>query len=154
MSKISAPISDFEKNDYYQLVKQAIGIWNNCGIFNFVLQDFPQNANIVINWTKVGTVFEGMCKYRSIVASEIKSVTIDIGLPNKFSQKIVDNSTILHSILHELGHAVGLGHGVDENDVMFVPHKKTLKNLSENDLFVLKKLYSVPIGSDLNKILQ
>lgn len=149
VSKISANIPENEKNDYYFLISKAVNIWNELGLFRFEIINTPQNADITIIWTKVGRVFEGMCKYKSIIASEFRSVSVEIGLPNPNSPKIVNNSTILHSILHELGHSVGLGHGVDENDLMFVPHTKTLDKPSENDVFVLKTLYSFPLGSIL-----
>lgn len=153
MSKIiSNFVSEAEKTEYYGIVEKALNIWNKYGLFHFSLQNFPQNADIVINWVKTGRVYEGMCKYRSIIASEIRAVTIDIGLPNEYSPKTINKASILHSVLHELGHAAGLGHGIDENDIMFIPHKKTLDKPSENDIFVLKKLYSVLPGTDFSTI--
>ena len=43
--------------------------------------------------------------------------------------------------MHEFGHAVGLGHGIEPDDIMFVPHQKNISVPSENDLYVLKTLY-------------
>ena len=43
--------------------------------------------------------------------------------------------------MHEFGHALGLGHGVEIDDIMFVPHKKNIPVPDENDLYVLKKIY-------------
>ena len=93
-----------------------------------------------------------MCKFRSIIASEIKAITIDIGLPNPNSPKKIDKATILHTILHELGHSLGLGHGVEVDDIMFVPHQKTLNKPSENDIYVLNTLYKNQIGNHFNQI--
>lgn len=153
ISKISSKfISETQKNEYYYLIEKAINIWNKLNCFCFIISDTPQNAHIIINWVKTGRVYEGMCKFRSIIASEIRSVTIDIGLPNEYSPKTVNNNTILHSILHELGHAAGLGHGIDENDIMYVPHKKTLNTLSDNDIYILQKIYSAPIGTPYQQL--
>ena len=44
-------------------------------------------------------------------------------------------------MMHELGHALGLGHGIEINDIMFVPHQKNITTPSDNDLYVLKKIY-------------
>ena len=147
MSKISAPISDAKKNNYYFIIEKAVSIWNEVAPVKFVFTNTPVNADITILWSKVGIKFEGMCKFKSIIASEFRSVTIEIGLPNQYSPKNVDDNTILHTTLHELGHALGLGHGICEDDIMFVPHKKTLLKPSKNDISVLKVLYSNPIGT-------
>ncbi|MCR5260262.1 MAG: hypothetical protein K6C94_00305 [Candidatus Gastranaerophilales bacterium] len=149
---IAANISEAEKQDYYFAVKKAAEIWNGYAPVRFDFTENQANADIVILWTKAGIKFEGMCKFRSIVASEIRAVTIEIGLPNPNSPKIINKDTILHTVLHELGHSMGLGHGVNENDLMFVPHKKTLSVPSENDIFVLNFLYSHEIGTPYNEL--
>lgn len=152
VSQIVAPLSTSEKQNYYDAISNAIRIWNEYAPAKFQQINFPQGADIIINWSKVGIKLEGMCKFRSIVASEIKAITIDIGLPNPNSPKKIDNETILHTILHELGHALGLGHGVEIDDIMFVPHQKTLNKPSENDIYVLNTLYKNQIGSTFNQI--
>lgn len=151
---ISAPISQTEKQEYYSIINQAATIWNRVAPVNLFQSQTPQNADIIITWTKVGIKFEGMCKFPSIIASEIKKVSIEIGLPNPNSPKNITNSTILHTTLHELGHAMGLGHGVDSNDLMFVPHTKTLNIPSQNDIFVLKTLYNNPIGTTFSNLIK
>lgn len=149
VSQIVAPLSTGEKQDYYDAIASAIRIWNEYSPVKFQQVNSPQGADIIINWSKVGIKLEGMCKFRSIIASEIKAITIDVGLPNPNSPKKITKETILHTILHELGHALGLGHGVEVDDIMFVPHKKTLNKPSENDIYVLDLLYKTPIGTRL-----
>ena len=48
---------------------------------------------------------------------------------------------LLSAIMHEFGHALGLGHGVEIDDIMFVPHQKNISIPSENDVYVLKQIY-------------
>ncbi|MBR1680492.1 hypothetical protein IJ707_01730 [bacterium] len=145
VTPITANVSD--KNFLYSEIQRAISVWNNSLkqisinlMFN--ITNTPENADIVVHWTKVGRVFEGMCKYPSIINGILKKISIDIGLPNEFSGKNTTNESIFSTILHELGHSMGLGHGVDIDDVMFVPHKKNIAIPSENDLYVLKLIYS------------
>ncbi len=144
VTPITAAISD--KNFLYSEVERAISVWNKALTENNIPILFnkistPLNADVVIHWTKVGRVFEGMCKYPSIINGIFKKISIDIGLPNEFSGKNTTNESIFATILHELGHSLGLGHGVEVDDAMFVPHKKNIAIPSENDIYVLKKIY-------------
>jgi hypothetical protein len=136
-----------DKNFLYSEILRAIELWNKILIENkinlkFYQVSIPQNADIVVHWVKVGRVFEGMCKYVSVINGSIKKISIDIGLHNEFSPKQVTKESIFSAMLHEFGHSMGLGHGVEIDDVMFVPHQKNVLTPSENDLFVLKKIYN------------
>ena len=134
------------KDYYYEEINRAIQVWNKYLKENYINIQFektttPNNADIIINWTKVGRVFEGMCKYPSIINSEIRKILIEIGLPNEFSGKNTTNESIFFTIMHELGHSLGLGHGIEIDDLMFVPHKKNISVPSENDIYVLQQIY-------------
>ena len=92
ITPISAPISN--KTFYYSEIERAITLWNkilkDCCInvqFNSITN--AANADIVIHWTKVGRVFEGMCKYPSIINGEFRKISIDVGLKTNFLVKIL-----------------------------------------------------------------
>lgn len=145
ITEITAQVEN--KNFYYSEISRAVSVWNNILIANgfslkFELTSNPQNADIIVHWTKVGRVFEGMCKYLSVVNNEIKKVSIEVGLFNPNSPKNTTNESIFFVMMHELGHSLGLGHGVEIDDVMFVPHQKNISVPSENDLYVLKMIYN------------
>lgn len=139
---------NFERKEFmYSQINQAIQSWNTIlksNSINIQLQSIqtPSNADIIIHWVKVGRVYEGMCKYLSVINNTINKISIDIGLPNELSGKDTTDLSIYCAIMHEFGHALGLGHGVEVDDIMFVPHQKNISVPSENDLYVLKHIYN------------
>jgi len=140
------PATIQDKEFMYSQVEKALSEWNtalrNLRInVQFQRTAQPASADIAVHWVKVGRVYEGMCKYLSVINDEIKKVAIDIGLVNEFSGKNTTDLSIYCAIMHEFGHALGLGHGIDIDDIMYVPHQKNVSTLSENDIYVLKKIY-------------
>ena len=134
------------KDFLYSQIEKAMLAWNvtlkNLSInLQFQKTEQVSQADIVVHWVKVGRTYEGMCKYLCVVGDEIRKIAIDIGLENEFSGKNTTDISIYCAIMHEFGHALGLGHGVDVNDIMYVPHQKSISQPSENDIYVLKKIY-------------
>lgn len=144
ITSITADIPN--KNFLYSEIYRGVDKWNTvlreCGIDRcFQIVNTAQTADIIIHWTKVGRVFEGMCKYLSVVDGSIRKISIEIGLQNELSGKNTSLESIFFVIMHELGHALGLGHGVEIDDVMYVPHQKNISEPSPNDIYVLTQIY-------------
>lgn len=65
----------------------------------------------------------------------------------------MDENEVFHTILHEIGHAIGLGHSKTKGDIMYVPHEYGIVNISQNDLKTLQWLYKLPTGKTEKEIL-
>lgn len=144
ITPITANINN--KNFMFSQIQKSIHSWNevlqrNGFPVKFYEVNNPQQADITVHWVKVGRVYEGMCKYLSVIGTSIKKISIEIGLPNEFSGKDTTDLSIYCAIMHEFGHALGLGHGIETDDIMFVPHQKNISVPDENDLYVLKEIY-------------
>ena len=144
---ITPILANLNNKDFlYSQVEKAYQTWNlylkqnNINV-TFQKTYIPQSADITVHWIKVGRVYEGMCKYLSVIGNSIKKVSIEVGLPNEYSPKEVTDLSIYCAIMHEFGHALGLGHGVEVDDIMYVPHQKNISVPSGNDLYVLKEIY-------------
>ena len=144
ITQITHPISN--KEFFYSEILRGMNVWNENlrkNGFNILFQQTytPENADIIIHWTKVGRVYNGMCKYPSVINGIIKKIYIDIGLKNECLNKNTTEESIFFVIMHELGHSLGLGHGTETDDLMYSPRQKPISTPNENDIFVLKQIY-------------
>ena len=59
----------------------------------------------------------------------------------------MDESEVYHTILHEIGHAIGLGHSHNKADIMYTPHQRGVNSISQGDVLTVNWLYSLPQGA-------
>ena len=78
---------------------------------------------------------------------------VSIGLTDgKIHQQYDSETEVYHTILHEVGHALGLNHSPYQEDIMFTPHQYGVASLSENDKYSISWLYRLQAGMSVKKI--
>lgn len=116
--------SRYYKDLYGQYIDYALEVWNDADeriVFEKVNNEYE--AQIVFEFMdnlrdKYHEDYLGLCDYEMGDNSIIESTYIEIGLLKFDDQKISDGE-IKNTIIHELGHALGLGHSDNSLDLMY-----------------------------------
>lgn len=149
-----APFRWYEKSKqqesytYNQMVYDAFETWNRVSEdavrFQFVSK--LDESQVDVNWRRVDRKSLGHCEYMVNAQSLIYSAEIKIGLSDGILHAAYNAmDEVKHTILHEVGHAIGLlGHSDGPADIMYVPHQYGVVQLSERDIQTLCTLYRLP----------
>ena len=144
-----------EDREYRKLVEAALKTWETVseGLIKFYKVDSLYNSQINIDWRRVDRSALGHCTYNYDNKMRLYGADVSIGLTDgKIHQAYDSRSEVYHTILHEIGHALGLGHSPYETDIMYTPHKYGVVELSDNDIFSIQCLYSLPAGKPVREI--
>lgn len=140
---------------YRDMVLKALDIWQKAsgGRIQFKLSDDLLSSNINVEWRRVDRSALGHCYFNYDGQNRLFSAEVSIGLSDGIiHKKYMSDTEVFHTILHEIGHAVGLGHSPYKEDIMYTPHQYGIVNLSPNDCATLQWLYKLPQGATPNEI--
>jgi predicted Zn-dependent protease len=153
--------SDYYKSLFRSYVDYALSIWEKADSrIEFKYVSNTRDADIVIMFEenlvdKYDDNYLGITDYRLAYDKKIQKSIIEIGLL-KFNNEPVTDGEVKATIIHELGHALGLGHSDNEIDIMFPfinPFSSSdmhFNELSGGDIEAVKSVVNLGFGFILN----
>ncbi|MBP7211219.1 matrixin family metalloprotease [bacterium] len=140
-----------EDAKYRGLVMKALDEWQKIsgGKISFEIVTSLMNSQINIDWQRVERQALGYCYFSFDKIGRLFSAEVQIGISDGIiHQQYMAENEVYHTILHEIGHALGLGHSPFEDGIMFTPHKYGVITISANDILTFQWLYRFAPGAD------
>ena len=154
-----APMNFYSKKGqdlkYRGFVKRALDEWQKVsnGKVSFVIVNNIYDSQVNIEWKRVERKALGMCYFQYDKFNRLGSAEVSIGLTEGLVHAdYMDEGEVYHTILHEIGHAIGLGHSPFKNDIMYTPHQKGVMHVGPGDRLSINWLYTFPQGKTVAEI--
>lgn len=154
-----APMQFYSKTGedakYRKMVMDAFSMWSAAsgGKLNFRITNVLMDSLINVTWKRVQRQALGHCYFNWGANGRLEGAEVSIGLTDGRIHKQYDSEIeVYHTILHEVGHALGLGHSPYKEDIMYTPHQYGNSALSANDKHSIQWLYRLPAGVPVQKI--
>ena len=144
---------------YIQDFQKAMGVWEKIteNLITFKIVNDSKSADIVVSWVSglkttsldaignTDTTFANAFQFNVLTKAEIQLLT-------KYKGKRLSDIDVQNVALHELGHALGLGHSSFEESIMYPiteTSSKFLKTPLKSDVQTLIEIYKIVPKSDL-----
>jgi hypothetical protein len=126
-------------------VREALGLWESAGTgVRFTLVPDTTGADIVVRWIDHFDFDRaGQTDLTWDQAGRVRRAAISLAIRTNTGFPLPD-AALLAVAVHETGHALGLPHSADSNDVMFPATR--IGSLSDRDRRTVQVLYRLPPG--------
>ena len=148
-------MTEADRYTYMNMAIEALNYWESIsgGRFSFTRSNTLMESQMNIEWRRVDRKSLGTCHFNFDNNSRLYSAEVSIGISDGIiHQQYMDEKEVFHTILHEIGHALGLGHSPYTSDIMYTPHQYGVVNLSQRDVNTVRWLYDLPYGSSLKSL--
>ena len=148
-------MSETDKYMYKQMVINALNEWEKAGngLFSFTVVNNLHDSQMNVEWRRVDRKSLGTCSFSYDNDSRLYSAEVSIGISDGIiHRKYMDENEVYHTILHEIGHSLGLGHSPNTDDIMYTPHQYGQVKLSKRDLNSALWLYNLPYGTSVETL--